>query len=93
LSKIKILELIDGGFLGGGQTNVLSIIKNIDKEKFDVSVAARGGGKFETAVKKLGIPFYPVDMPKFLRTKYLKNVQELYKKEKFNYFKIVLTGK
>ena len=84
MSKIKILELIDGGFLGGGQTNVLSIIKNIDKEKFDVSVAARGGGKFETAVKKLGIPFYPVDMPKFLRTKYLKNVQELYKKEKFN---------
>ncbi len=84
MSKIKILELIDGGFLGGGQTNVLSIIKNIDKEKFDVSVAARGGGKFETAVKKLGIPFYPVDMPKFLRTKYLKNVQGLYKKEKFD---------
>jgi len=84
LSKIKILELIDGGFLGGGQTNVLSIVKNIDKEKFDVSVAARGTGKFETAVKKLGIPFYPVEMPKFLRTKYLRNIQDLYDREKFD---------
>ena len=84
MSKLKILELIDGGFLGGGQTNVLSIVKNIDKEKFDVSVAARGGGKFENAVKKLGIPFYPVDMPKFLRTKYLNRVQSLYNKEKFD---------
>ena len=84
MSKIKILELIDGGFLGGGQTNVLSIIKNIDKEKFDVSVAARGEGKFETAVKKLGIEFFPIDMPKFLRTKYLRNVQALHEKENFD---------
>lgn len=84
MSKIKILELIDGGFLGGGQANVLSIIKNIDKERFDVSVAAQGGGKFETAVKKLGIPFYTVNMPKFLRTKYLKNIQELHFNEKFD---------
>jgi glycosyltransferase involved in cell wall biosynthesis len=84
LSKIKILELIDGGFLGGGQANVVSIIKNINREKFDVSVGARGGGKFENAVKKLGIPFYPVEIPKLLRTKYLKNIQGLHNKENFD---------
>ena len=32
---IKVLELIDGGFLGGGQTHILSLVKCIDKNKFD----------------------------------------------------------
>jgi glycosyltransferase involved in cell wall biosynthesis len=84
LSKIKILEIIDGGFLGGGQTNVLSIIKNIDKNKFEVHVAAGGSGKFEDAVNKLGITFYPVEMPKFLRTKFLRKIQLLHNKEKYD---------
>ncbi len=84
MSKIKILEIIDGGFLGGGQANVLSIIKNVNRERFDVSVAARGGGKFETAVKGLGIPFYSVELPKYLRTKYLRKIQQLHKIEKFD---------
>jgi glycosyltransferase involved in cell wall biosynthesis len=84
LNKIKILEIIDGGFLGGGQTNVLSIIKNIDKNKFEVHVAAGGSGKFEDAVKNLATPFHPVELPKFLRTKFLQKVQSLHNKEKFD---------
>lgn len=84
MSKIKILQLIDGGFLGGGQTNILSIAKNIDKEKFEVHIAAMGSGKFEYAVRNLGIPFFHIEMPKFLRTRYLKNLQELYDKENYD---------
>lgn len=84
MGKIKILELIDGGFLGGGQANILSIIRNINREQFDISVAAQGGGKFETSVKKLGVPFYPVELPKFLRTKHLNKLQELHKRENFD---------
>ncbi len=84
MNRIKILEIIDGGFLGGGQVNVLSLAKNIDKEKFDVHIAAMGGGKFESAVRKLDIPFFSIEMPKFLRTKYLKNVQAVYDKEKYD---------
>lgn len=84
MSKIKILQLIDGGFLGGGQTNVLSIAKNIDKDRFDVSVGARGGGKLEVQVLDSGIPFYPLNMPKVLRQKYLKHIQALQDLEKFD---------
>jgi glycosyltransferase involved in cell wall biosynthesis len=84
LSKIKILQLIDGGFLGGGQANVLSIVKNIDKNKFNVSVGAKGGGKFEVQVLDSEIPFYPLNMPRVLRQKYLKHVQALYDIEKFD---------
>lgn len=84
MNRIKILELIDGGFLGGGQANILSIAKNIDKEKFEVHVAAMGGSRFESAVRKLGVPFFPVEMPKFLRTRYLKHIQALHDKEKYD---------
>lgn len=84
MSKIKVLELIDGGFLGGGQTNVLSIANNIDKSDFDVSVAAKGSGAFEDECAKYGVPFTAIDMPKLLRTKYLKQLQSLYDAEKFD---------
>lgn len=84
MAKIKVLQLIDGGFLGGGQTNVLSIAKNLDKNIFDVSVAAMGGGKFEEEVQKNNIPFYPIELPKLLRTKYLKNLGLIQEKEKFD---------
>ena len=84
MSKFKILQLIDGGFLGGGQANVLSIVKNIDKSKFDVSVGARGSGKLEVQVLDSDIPFYPLNMPKVLRQKYLKHIQALHDLEKFD---------
>jgi glycosyltransferase involved in cell wall biosynthesis len=84
LNKIKVLQLIDGGFLGGGQANVLSIAKNLDSSVFDVYVAAAGSGAFEEKVLGTGIPFIPVELPKMLRTKYLKVLQKLYDWEKFD---------
>jgi len=83
MSKIKVLELIDRGFLGGGQANVLSIARKINKEKYDISIAAKGGGAFEQEAAKCNISFTPLFMPKMLRTKYLKYLQILYASEKF----------
>jgi glycosyltransferase involved in cell wall biosynthesis len=84
MRKIKVLELIDGGFLGGGQINILSLVKNINKDKFDVNVAARGSGKFEKLVSETGIPFYSFELPKVLRHKYLRHLQSLHNREKFD---------
>ncbi len=84
MAKIKVLQLIDGGFLGGGQTNVLSIAKNLPKGEFSVKIAARGGGKFEEASEAGGLEFLPIELPKLLRTRYLKNLQEIYDREKFD---------
>lgn len=84
MGKFKILQLIDGGFLGGGQTNVLSIAKNADKTKYEVSIAAAGGEKFEDEVHKNNIHFYPIELPKLLRTKYLKKLETLYEEQKFD---------
>lgn len=84
MRKIKVLELIDGGFLGGGQTNILSLVKNLDQSKIDVSVAARGKGNFEKLVQESDVPFYSFELPKVLRHKYLRHLQSLHNKERFD---------
>lgn len=84
MGKIKVLELIDGGFLGGGQTNILSILRNIDRTKFDVSVAAKGSGGFEHEVTKYNVPFYPLNLPKILRHRYLDTLQKVQDSETFD---------
>lgn len=84
MGKIKVLELIDGGFLGGGQTNILSILRNIDRTSFDISVAAKGGGGFEHEVAKYNVPFYPLSLPKILRHRYLDTLQKVQNSESFD---------
>jgi len=81
---IKVLELIDSGFLGGGQIHVLSIAENIDKSEFDLTIAAKGGKKFEAVVIKAGIPFQDFYMPKLLRKKYLNPLINYCRQEKIN---------
>jgi glycosyltransferase involved in cell wall biosynthesis len=84
MDKIKILHVIDGGFLGGGQANILSICNNIDKSRFETAIAAKGGLAFEKEVRSAGIEFFPVELPKMLRIKYLKNLVDIQKREKFD---------
>jgi len=84
VAKFRILQLIDGGFLGGGQTNVLSIAQNADKGFFDISIAARGGEKFEEEVHKSNITFHPIELPKLMRSRYLKPLQQLHDDNKYD---------
>jgi len=84
MQRIKVLELINRGDLGGGQSQILSILRNIDRDKFDVIIAAGGGGKFEDEVNRLGFRFFPAELPKILRHKYLSKLQELYGENNFH---------
>jgi glycosyltransferase involved in cell wall biosynthesis len=81
---IKVLELIDGGFLGGGQAHILSIAGNINKNKFNISIAAKGGQKFESQVLTNKYPFKSIYLPKFFRKKYLNPLKEFCLEEKFD---------
>ncbi len=59
MSRICVLEMIDRPFLGGGQAIVLSLARNLDRDRFETSVCAAGGGPLEEEVRKAGIPFLP----------------------------------
>lgn len=84
MTKIKVLELINGGNLGGGQSQILSVLRNLSSDKFELSVAASSGGKFEEEVSKLGFRFFPVEMPRVLRHKYLNKLQKIHKENDFD---------
>ncbi len=84
MSKIKILELLSDGGYGSPRSQILSLLKNIDREKFDISVTAPGKGVLEKNVKQSGYEFFPLELPKILRSRYLKKLQSLYYKERFD---------
>ncbi len=64
MTKIKILEMIDSPFLGGGQINLLSLVSSLDKSLFEVRVCSGDGGALVEAVKNRGITHIPISMTK-----------------------------
>ena len=74
---INVLELIDGGFIGGGQTHILSLVKCLDENKFKAVIAASGKGEFRNEVKKNGFEFTQIELPKFYRSKHLKDLDKI----------------
>lgn len=84
MDKIKVLHLIDGGYLGGGQQNIISICRCANKSNFEFFAAAKGNGMFKSEINKINIEFYNINLPKILRTKYLKQLVNLYDELKFD---------
>jgi len=64
MKPLRVLEMIDKPFLGGGQKVVLSLAKGLDRERFAVSVCSRGEGPLAEAVRELGLPFLPAPFSK-----------------------------
>lgn len=66
MRKIRVLELIDKPFLGGGQVHLLSLAKGLDKSRYEVGVAASGGGPLEDETRRAGLDFVAVPVKKKL---------------------------
>jgi len=64
MSPVRVLEMIDRPFLGGGQVNLLSLIRSLDRDVFECGVCAGGGGPLVEAVERAGCPFFPVSIRK-----------------------------
>jgi glycosyltransferase involved in cell wall biosynthesis len=64
VKKIKILEMIDQPFLGGGQINLLSLAKSLDRDRFEISVCSRGKGPLVDALDEARVPHFPVAFSK-----------------------------
>lgn len=74
---IRVLELIDGGFIGGGQTHILSVTKNIDRTKFETLIAASPNGEFKELAEVNGIEFEDLILPKRYHSKCLTELHEI----------------
>jgi len=64
MRKLRVLEMIDNPFLGGGQIHLLSLARGLDKDRFEVVIGAQGGGPLEAAARAGGFEFVPLAIAK-----------------------------
>ncbi|MBN1222368.1 MAG: glycosyltransferase family 4 protein [Candidatus Aminicenantes bacterium] len=80
----NVLELIDRPFLGGGQINLLSLAEGLDPKLFTVSVCTGEKGPLVDALKRQGIPHFPVFFSKRFRQKTVSDLVSLIQRHRFD---------
>ena len=84
MKKIRILEMIDQPFLGGGQINLLSLARNLDREKFEVFACSREGGPLVEEIKKNDIQHFPVPFSKRIGSKVVRKIKTILTENKID---------
>ena len=75
--KIKVLECIRQGQIGGGESHLLSLVENLDRAKFDPVVLSFTDGPMIDRLKAMGVPTHiiptlrPFDFTKWKAVKKL----------------------
>jgi glycosyltransferase EpsD len=81
---INVLELIDGGFIGGGQLQTLAICRNINTHLINPLVCASPKGGFKELAVAQGFNFKDINLPKIFRSKGLKELKGIVDSEKID---------
>jgi glycosyltransferase involved in cell wall biosynthesis len=84
VKKIKVLEMIDRPFLGGGQINLLALARFLDHHVFDVSVCSRGDGPLVQTLTEEGIPHFPIAFSKRLQRGIVADIVSLLNTHRFD---------
>lgn len=77
MRKIRVLEMIDQTFLGGGQINLLALARALDPERFDVEVCSKPGGPLVDELGKHGIRHWGAPFRKTLRPDLVQGLMSL----------------
>jgi glycosyltransferase involved in cell wall biosynthesis len=64
MEKLRIMEMIDKPALGGGQTALLLLAENLDRDLFEVFVCSGGEGPLAEEARREGLAFVPVTLKK-----------------------------
>lgn len=84
MEKIRILEIIDKTFLGGGQVAVLSLAKRLDRERFEVSVCTQEEGALVDEINKNNIKHFPAAFSKAKARKTIREISSVLKDQKID---------
>lgn len=79
--KIKVLECIRQGQIGGGESHLLSLVENLDKEKFDPVVLSFTDGPMIERLRQMNLPSHIIPTTKPFDFSKWKEVKELMKQE------------
>jgi glycosyltransferase involved in cell wall biosynthesis len=80
--KIKILEGIRQGKIGGGESYLLSLVENLDRDKFEPVVLSFTDGPMVDRLRKNGIKTYVIHTEKPFDVRVWKKVKEVMDKDK-----------
>jgi glycosyltransferase involved in cell wall biosynthesis len=56
MRKIKVLQTIRQGKIGGGESHLLNLVENLDKNKFDCRVLSFTEGPMMSRLEEMGVP-------------------------------------
>lgn len=82
--KIKVLETIRQGKIGGGETHVLDLVRELDKEVYEPVVLSFTDGPMIDALKELGIRTYIIHTETPFDIRKWKQVRQLLQEEKID---------
>jgi glycosyltransferase involved in cell wall biosynthesis len=77
--KIKVLESIRQGQIGGGESHLLSLVENLDREKFEPVVLSFTDGPLIDSLKQMGVESHVIHTERpfhFSKWKSVKNFLE-----------------
>ena len=85
-NKIRILEVIDSGMIGGGQEHLFNLVMGLNPDQFDVSVSCPEDGPLSSRLKTEGFTISPTNF----RNRFdIMNAVSLYKILKSNKIDII----
>lgn len=84
MKKIKILQAIRQGKVGGGETHVLDLVKELDKNRFESVILSFTEGPMVDKLRADGFKVYVVPTEKPFNFKVWKSVKQLVEAEKID---------
>jgi len=84
MKKIRVLQMIDQPFLGGGQRHLLSLARSLDRRRFEVAVCSRGGGPLVEELRSSGIPHFPVGFQKTVSRTLIRDIRGILETHRFD---------
>lgn len=84
MRRIRVLQMIDQPFLGGGQRHLLSLARTLDRGRFEVAVCSRGGGPLVEELRSAGIPHFPVRFQKSFSRALIRDIRNVLESHPFD---------
>lgn len=82
--KIKVLQAIRQGLVGGGESHVLSLVNSLDKDRFEPVVLSFTDGPMITRLQEMGIRHYVIPSLKAFDVSCWKKVKALIRDEEID---------
>lgn len=84
VKKIKVLQAIRQGLVGGGESHVLSLVNSLDKDRFEPVVLSFTDGPMITRLQEMGIRHYVIPSLKAFDVSCWKKVRSLIREEEID---------